>query len=105
MPREQRPPWRSRCEYSAMSPCLRDSKAGTGRSAHPPYHRAGFTLIEMLIAASILAFSAATISGVMLAVNEAWTFSTALEDGRRQAQSSLSRIKWMVQQAGTYEMT
>ena len=67
--------------------------------------RAGFTLMEMLISVTILGFSAATISGVMLAVNQAWSFSTALEDGRRQAQSSLSRIKWMVQQAGTYQMS
>jgi prepilin-type N-terminal cleavage/methylation domain-containing protein len=67
--------------------------------------RSAFTLVEMLIAVSILGFSAAVMSGVLLAVNSAWDFSTALEDTRRQAQATSSRMKWMVQQAGTYKLS
>jgi prepilin-type N-terminal cleavage/methylation domain-containing protein len=66
--------------------------------------RAGFTLVELIFTMSILSFSAAVFGGLMLAISAAWDHSTALEDSRRQAQSTLSRIKWMVQQAGTYRV-
>lgn len=67
--------------------------------------RAGFTLIEMMISMSILSFAAAVFGGLMLAISAAWDHSTALEDSRRQAQTSLSRIKWMIQQSGTYRIS
>ena len=67
--------------------------------------RAGFTLVEMIFSISILSFSAAVFGGLMLAISSAWDFSTALEDSRRQAQTTLSRIKWMVQQAGIYKVS
>ena len=67
--------------------------------------RAGFTLIEMVFSMTILAFSAGIFGGLMLAISSAWDHSTALEDSRRQAQTALSRIKWMVQQSGTYKVS
>jgi len=67
--------------------------------------RAGFTLVELIFSMSVLSFSAAVFGGLMLAVNSGWDHATALEESRRQAQTSLSRIKWMVQQAGTYRVT
>lgn len=70
-----------------------------------PLVRAGFTLVELIFSMSILAFSAAVFSGLMLAITSAWDHSTNLEDSRRQAQASLSRIKWMVQQSGTYRLS
>ncbi|MBS0205231.1 MAG: prepilin-type N-terminal cleavage/methylation domain-containing protein [Planctomycetes bacterium] len=66
--------------------------------------RAGFTLVEMVFSMTILAFSATIFGGLMLAINSAWDHSTAIEDSRRQAQSALSRIKWMAQQSGTYRL-
>lgn len=67
--------------------------------------RTGFTLIEMIISMSILSFAAAVFGGLMLAITAAWDYSTALEDSRRQAQTALSRIKWMIQQAGAYRVS
>ncbi len=71
----------------------------------PAKLRAGFTMIEMIFSMSILSFSAAVFGGLMLAISSAWDFSTALEDSRRQAQTTLGRIKWMVQQAGIYKVS
>jgi len=67
--------------------------------------RAGFTLIELVISMSILSFAAAVFGGLVMAITAAWDHSTALEDSRRQAQSALSRIKWMIQQSGTYKVS
>lgn len=67
--------------------------------------RTGFTLIEMMISMSILSFAAAVFGGLMLAIAAAWDHSTALEDSRRQAQTALNRIKWMIQQSGTYRVS
>lgn len=67
--------------------------------------RSGFTLIEMMISMSILSFAAAVFGGLMLAITAAWDHSTALEDSRRQAQTAISRIKWMIQQSGTYRLS
>ena len=54
---------------------------------------------------SILSFAAAVFGGLMLAITAAWDHSTALEDSRRQAQTAISRIKWMIQQSGTYRLS
>ena len=67
--------------------------------------RAGFTLVELIFTMSILSFSTAVFSGLIMAISSAWDHSSALEDSRRQAQGTLGRIKWMVQQAGIYRLT
>lgn len=67
--------------------------------------RAGYTLVEILFAMSILAVTAAVFGGLMLAMNFAWDHATNLEDTRRQATATLDRIKWMVQQSGTYRLS
>lgn len=67
--------------------------------------RTGFTLIEMMISMSIVSFAAAVFGGLMLAITAAWDHSTAVEDSRRQAQTAMSRIKWMIQQSGTYRIS
>jgi hypothetical protein len=54
---------------------------------------------------TILSFTAAVFGGLMLAISSAWDHSTSLEDSRRQAQSAHSRIRWMIQQAGTYRVS
>ncbi len=68
---------------------------------HP---RTGFTLVELVISMTILSFTTMVIGGLMLAITSAWDHSTSLEDSRRQAQASLARIKWMIQQSGTYKV-
>lgn len=66
--------------------------------------RAAFTMLELLIAMTILSFSVAIFTGLTLATTTAWDHSSDLEETRRQAQSVLNRIKWMVPQAGTYRL-
>lgn len=66
--------------------------------------RSGFTLVELVISMTILSFTTMVIGGLMLAITTAWDHSTSLEDSRRQAQASLARIKWMIQQSGTYKV-
>lgn len=73
------------------------------RCSHPYGHqRSAFTLIELMIAMSILTFAVAIFTGLTLAATMAWDHATDLEETRRQAQTALSRIRWMVPQAGTY---
>lgn len=93
-----------------MSPSLLNLRARTDdrrtticRTEAKP--RAAFTLIELIFSMAILSFSAAVFGGLMLAISGAWEHSTALEDSRRQAQAALGRIKWMVQQCGTYRVS
>lgn len=90
-----RPPLRSRLDLT------KGQKGAAGRQTC----RGGFTLMEMMISVTVLSFSAMVFGGLMLAISSAWDHSTSLEDGRRQAQATLSRIKWMVQQSGTYATT
>ncbi len=66
--------------------------------------RAGFTLVELLSSLVILTMTMTVLSGLMLAISQAWDHATALEEGRKQSQATLSRIRWMVQQAGTYRV-
>ncbi len=68
------------------------------------FARAGFTLVELMSSLVILTMSMTVLSGLMLAISQAWDHSTALEESRKQAQATMSRIRWMVQQAGTYRM-
>ena len=90
---------------SPRNPVVRtcDRRAAARRPALTP--RAGFTLVELIFTMSILSFSAAVFGGLIMAISSAWDHSTALEDSRRQSQGTLGRIKWMVQQAGTYRLT
>lgn len=64
--------------------------------------RAGFTFVELMSSLAILTMTMTVLSGLMLAIGQAWDHSTALEESRKQAQATMSRIRWMVQQAGTY---
>lgn len=88
-----------------MSPSHHNNHRGLSCAAKGPFAvaRAGFTLVELVFSMTILSFASVVLAGLMLAINGAWDHATALEDGRRQAQATISRIKWMVQQAGTYK--
>lgn len=90
-----------------MSPSHRErcQPVGTAPLGRAAPVRAGFTLVELIFSMSILAFTTAVFGGLMLAINSAWEHSSNLEDSRYQAQSTLGRIKWMVQQAGTYRIS
>ena len=66
--------------------------------------RAGFTFVELISSMAILTMTMTVLSGLMLAISQAWDHSTALEEGRKQSQATIGRISWMVQQAGTYRM-
>jgi type II secretory pathway pseudopilin PulG len=93
-----------------MSPSLRNLRVSrdrrlTTRCRWQAKPRAAFTLVELIFSMTILSFSAAIFGGLVLAISGAWEHSTALEDSRRQAQAALGRIKWMVQQCGTYRVS
>ena len=80
-------------------------REGTGAHGGLLKQRSGFTLVELVISMTILSFTTMVIGGLMLAITSAWDHSTSLEDSRRQAQASFARIKWMIQQSGTYKLT
>jgi hypothetical protein len=67
--------------------------------------RAGFTFVELISSLAILTMTMTVLSGLMLAISQAWDHATALEESRKQSQATISRIRWMVQQAGTYRLS
>ena len=87
-----------------MSTLHRNRCLGQGLRQPPGLARAGFTLVELMSSLVILTMTMTVLSGLMLAISQAWDHATALEEGRKQSQATISRIRWMVQQAGTYRM-
>ena len=79
--------------------CRQPTPCGAGAFA-----RAGFTFVELMSSLVILTMTMTVLSGLILAISQAWDHSSALEESRKQAQAANSRIRWMVQQAGTYRM-
>jgi len=66
--------------------------------------RRGFTLLEMIVALGIAAMLVVSLSGLLLAVQSAWTVSKSYHDVSIQGRAALERIRWMVSQAGTYRI-
>ncbi len=82
----------------------RDRRAEQASSEVKGLARAGYTLVELTASVAVLSVTLTVLSGLMLAISSAWDHATVLEDSRRQAQAAMSRIRWMVQQAGTYKL-
>lgn len=80
--------------------CHKQALNGPGAFA-----RMGFTVVELMSSLVILTMTMTVLSGLILAISQAWDHATALEESRKQSQATISRIRWMVQQAGTYRMT
>ena len=83
-----------------LNRCRQQALYGPGAFARP-----GFTFVELMSSLVILTMTMTVLSGLMLAISQAWDHATALEESRKHSQATMSRIRWMVQQAGTYRMT
>jgi prepilin-type N-terminal cleavage/methylation domain-containing protein len=64
----------------------------------------GVTLIELLIAITITSMLSVVLGGLVMAVQSAREHTEGLEEATAQAQAALERIKYMVSQAGVYEI-
>ena len=84
-----------------MSPLLRNRCRRQALRRPEASARAGFTFVELMASLVILTSTLTVLSGLMLAISQAWDHATALEEGRRQSLATMSRIRWMTQQAGT----
>lgn len=88
-----------------MSPLRRDRCWRLASHEAGAVARAGFTLIELMSSLVILTMTVTVLSGLILAISQAWDHSNILEESRQQAQATMSRIRWMVQQSGTYRVS
>lgn len=88
-----------------MSPLRHDRCRQSAPREPGAVARAGFTLVELMSSLVILTMTMTVLSGLILAISQAWDHSSALEESRQQAQATMSRIRWMVQQAGTYRVS
>ncbi len=87
-----------------MLPLHRDRCRPPTPRAAGAFARGGFTLVELMSSLVILTMTVTVLSGLILSVSQAWDHATTLEESRQQAQATMSRIRWMVQQAGTYRL-
>lgn len=75
-----------------------------GNRTVPRRESRGFTLLELILALSITALVVVSLSGLLLAVQNAWTVSKNYHDVGLHGRAILDRINWMVAQAGTYRI-
>lgn len=66
--------------------------------------RAGLTLVELLMAVSVTSVLSIVLGGLMLAVRTAHEHSTGLETSTTQATAASDRIRYMVAEAGVYQL-
>ncbi len=64
----------------------------------------GFTLLELILALFITSLVIVSMSGLLMAVQNAWSVSKNYQDVGIQGRAILDRIRWMVGQAGTYRI-
>jgi len=70
--------------------------------AHP--ERSAFTLVELLVAATITAMLSVVLSGLVLAVQRSWSYTRHLEEVSVQARAALDRMRYMIGRAGVYQL-
>ena len=75
-----------------------------GNRTVPRCESRGFTLLELILALSITALVVVSLSGLLLAVQNAWTVSKNYHEVGLHGRAILDRINWMVSQAGTYRI-
>lgn len=73
-----------------------------GASARHP-SRAGLTLVELMVAASVMSLVAVTLGGLVHAVDTARSYISGMQLASSQGQFAIDRIKSAVQRAGTYQ--
>ncbi len=78
--------------------------------SHPKCHNLnaqrgrGFTLVELIMSMAITSMVTVILSGLVMAVQTAWSHTKGLEDADIQARASIDRIKFMVGRAGLYQV-
>lgn len=63
------------------------------------------SLVELIIGMTLNSMLALVLAGMTLAVGSGWEHTTGLDDATQQARASIDRIKYMVSQAGVYQMS
>lgn len=66
--------------------------------------RTGMSLVELLVGITLNSMLALMLAGMTLAVGNGWEHTTGLDDATQQARVTIERIKYMVSQAGVYQL-
>ena len=67
--------------------------------------RRGMTLPELLIGMAIMGLMVVVLAGMSNAVNSAWTYTKGVEITEQNSAAAIDRIKYMLAQTGTYDLT
>ena len=62
------------------------------------------SLVELLIGMALNSMLALVLAGMTIAVSSGWEHTTGLDDATQQARVTVERIKYMVSQAGVYQL-
>lgn len=65
----------------------------------------GMTLPELLISMTILSLMSVVLAGMSNAVNSAWSYTKGVEESDLQARAAIERIRYMLSQTGTYDVS
>lgn len=74
------------------------------RKATLNFIRRGFTLVELLMGMTITAMLAVVLGGLINAVQTASDYTKGLETANTQGRVAIDRVKYMVSQAGIYQL-
>lgn len=74
------------------------------RGARGHFARPAFTLLEVMIVMTIMPLLALVIGGLVFAVQTAWNHTQGLEETTAQSRAVIERVRFMVSQAGVYEL-
>lgn len=66
--------------------------------------RSGFTLVELLVSLTLTTMLSFVLGAMILAAHDGWEYSDGLSEAHKQTRISLERIKYMVSQAGQYQL-
>lgn len=77
---------------------------GLAAAAGTAERRRGLTLVELLIAGTVLSLVSLVLGGLVMAVQTAKAHTDGLEEATLQARAALDRIRFMVAEAGVYQV-
>lgn len=77
----------------------------TGNGGRTGSARSGLTLVELVIGMTITGLLAMVLGGMTLAIQQGATHVAGVADASQQARVGLERWRWMVAQAGTYQVS
>ena len=83
----------------------RDNSIGRHAASRSGRGARGFTLPEILIASMITAMLSVVLGGLVMAVQTARQHANGLEDSSLQSRVAMNRVRYMISQAGVYEVS